>query len=213
MKKFFKIALALVMICSLTACKGDSTKDQENVVNSFFTAIKAYNIDQASDLCTSYFIDDFDFISTSESMEMLQTIPMFSGGKIPAALDNFMKNLYDKIVESYTIGEIKVEDDRATVNVTMKIYDLSQVEDIFDNDAFYAFGEKLGTEHSEEVIELWNTYSDEDDLNREIINLFADEFFGFIQNQIEKKGRTEVTAVFELVKEDDAWKIDGIQRQ
>ena len=214
MKKLWKWVLSLCLAVSLTACGSKTTTDaQQKTVEDFLKAVQSYDMNAAKALCTTDCTDDFEILTTAESFSMLYAVPMFSGENFAKEGDQFIEDLYHSMISEYKIGDITVEDDSTMVNVSLKMYNLSNFNEIMEEDAFYELGQQLGTEHAEEVMDLYTTYGNTDEFQREILNMFAADFFGFIKERLESNGYADVNAVFTLEKDGDQWLISDLAQE
>ena len=62
-------------------------------------------------------------------------------------------------------------------------------------------------------MDLYTTYGNTDEFQREILNMFAADFFGFIKERLESNGYADVNAVFTLEKDGDQWLISDLAQE
>lgn len=189
MKKIAAIMISIMMILSLTACGGPSPTE---VSDKFLTAIK--NADSEA-LAECYVEDEFDlFEEASEAAESDED----ESDKEDEESDDALTKVYDeklipKMLEfEYELSNEKIEGDKATVDVTVKTYQLGS--------AFSSFF----SEYITQAFALAFSDASDEQMNALAANILT----GQLDNMTEKT--YEKTATLSLIKRDDKWLVDSV---
>ena len=191
MKKILALLISLMMVFSLTACGGPSPTD---VSDNFLTAIK--NADNEA-LAECYVEDEFDLFE--EASDAAESGDEEDGDKEEAEADDaltkvYEENLVPKMLEfEYELSNEKVDGDKATVDVTVKTYQMGS--------AFTAF---FGEYMTQAFALVFSDTSDE-----QMSALAANILTSKLDNMT---GKTyEKTATLSLIKKDDKWLVDSVE--
>ena len=183
------IAILMCVLCAVmfTGCGGPSPTE---VTTNFLDAVKYENTEtiktvyagKTLDLLNSTIADDVKTDDDSESKDE---------SKEEKAL---FKSVKAKILDfDYEIGEEKIKDDKATVEVTIKTYNLGN-----------ALTESFGSYMSQAIALAFSDTSDED---------MTKLFISILQSKIDacSDKNYSKTVKVPLTKTDDGWKIDKIK--
>ena len=173
MKKFLTSFLVIVLTFSLVGCGGPSPSE---TVTNYLTAVKAK--DEAT-IASLYLgeIDDTEFTPNEDES---------FGDEVDSMLQEKMSQF------EFTIGEETIDGDKATVEVTIKTYDLGSV-------ALTAL-----SEYASQVLALAFTDANEAAIEKVLVSI--------MKEKLQDASLTyEKTEFFNLTKTEEGWKIEAFK--
>lgn len=211
MTRITKIVAILALLISIVGC-GSSSKKQEKVVTDFFEEIKNGDIRGLEKLMTKRVNDDIAIIDFMDSIKDAFTWDY--GKKWNKERKAFTKEVFENVVKSYEIKDVKVDDDEATIKVKGKRI---KFENFYNDDSFIEDEKSLSdfydakSEAIDDYLDGKYTFDEYSDTVDELYEKYAPEYFGAMLEQIEDLGTTSFTMTFTLTENKDGeWLIKKI---
>lgn len=208
MKKFFKVAVCLLMAMGIVACGEASTEKQEAVVTNFFEYLKAGDVDKIATICTDDNSDVDDLLSITESFEELQDVETYGQTFVDEA-NKFIDSAFQNYVTSYEINSVEEDGDNYLVIVDAKMKDYDNID---LNSETNDIVENYQTEHFSELQEIYLSQG-EQAMMEKIFGDMATEIFGAMTKEMEEAKDIDTQLRFTLVPNEDNWLISKIEQK
>ena len=128
-----------------------------------------------------------------------------------ASIEKFKTFLLENLVESYELGEIKVDGDTATVEGTVNYtFDPDKIEDVDIDSAMNDLVNAYTAEHIDELIQVLNDEG-EDALSIKMLNDLIPDIFDAYSEAILELGKTSENTVMTLTNQDGSWIVTGFK--
>lgn len=163
----FIVALMLVCMMSLVGCGGDSAETEvQTAADNFLSALQEGDLDKlketsSEDLLDSGALKAFNEIDSFEDT-MVKALGLESGDlgdEAKASLKKFTDDFIDKLVDSYEIGDVTVDDEGVgTVNATITYgIDVEKLTNIDTSNitSVNDLATKYMNEHKQELLEIY----------------------------------------------------------
>lgn len=188
MKKSIVLLITLAMILSLTAC---GTPSPTSVTDSFLTAIKEKD---AEAITEHYVNDEFDLFEELSDAVSGEDEEETEKNANDALIKVYEENMFPKMLDfDYELSNEKIDGDKATVDVSVKTYQLGS--------AFTSFvGEYIG-----QAFSLAFSGASDEQMNALAANLLTSKLDELTEKTYEK------TATLSLVKKDDKWLVADVE--
>lgn len=223
MKKKLSLLIVLVLILSLafTGCgKKDPTPDIQAKATALMDAMVAGDAAKVAELVEP------ELLTAGGDLESFGTIDSFAEdfaegiGYIEvsdmnetalAAIDDFKAFILENLVDSYELGEVKVDGDTATVDVKVNYaFDPDSIESVSIDDELNAYINTYTSEHMDELVQVLNDEG-EDALNLKIVNDIIPSVLEMYGNALLEAGGMSEDSVIMFVNQDDNWVINGFK--
>jgi len=219
MKKKISLLIVLVLILSLafTGCgKKDPTPDIKAQATGLLDAMQAGDVAKMGEFADpsiyeaggdlesfgtlDSFVDDFIDSLGSVKKEDLST-------EATDAIEKFKTFILENMVESYEIGEIKVEGDTATVDAVVNYgFDPDKIESIDVNSDLETLVNTYMSENMDALIEVLNSQGEEA-LQNKIVNDLIGDILDLFSNAVLDQGGMSENSVLILKNIEDKWVI------
>lgn len=214
MKKLKKVLCMLLAVVVLAGCSGGgntSTKEQEKVVDSFFTYFKEGNFSKIEDITTSNYVDTLGLSGFQKQFEEMLDKDTY-GTVFVTEAQGFLDNLFGKMFKSYKIGKVEVKDDKTRIEVTGEMFS-EEAMDAFDGTMLNSEITELATAYQQEHLEeLTKIYQEQgmDAMQRKIFDDLSKSLFDVFNKKIDEMEYEDFKIQVVLVKEDGEYKISNI---
>lgn len=213
MKKFIKLFFVVAMAFTLTACGGSSTDEQEKAVNSFFTDMKAANLEKMAGYMTEDGYKDVEELQTSVDSNFSEMLNAETYGDTTAKeAQKFLNHVFERLFKSTKISDVKVDGDKTTIKVKGKRILVDNLNDVADSEAV----KNLMTEFQEnednknKAMEIYLSEG-EAGMMKFVMGEIAPKVFAEYSKALDGCDYEDYNAKFTLVKEDGKWLIDSIE--
>lgn len=218
------LVLALMMSVSLTGCGGeDESAAVKETVDGCLTAMQDGDFEKVKEYCDDEVFKSGSLSSYSQFDELAKTLTESIGideadlsDEVKESIEKFKADFLDKLIDSYEIGDITIDDDgKATANATVTYgLDVEKLKNVDFSDM--GEGEKMVTDYiNKNQSEFMKIYQNEgekaaltklvNDIMPQLMDLLADKMYTAAE------GTTEEETVFTLEKNDDGnWLIKSM---
>lgn len=215
MKKLRNVLCMLLAVVVLAGCSGGgntSTKEQEKVVDAFFTSIKEGNFGKIEDITTSDYVDSYGFGDFQKQFDEMLDKDTY-GTVFVTEAQGFLDNLFGKMIKDYKIGKVDVKDDKTTITVNGKMFD-DDALDAFNSATINSEISALATAYQQEHLdELTKIYQEQgmDAMQQKVMDDLSKQIFDIYNKKVNEFKYTDFSMKFVVVKEKDEYKISSIR--
>lgn len=215
MKKIRNIICILLAVVVLAGCSGgdtSSTKEQEKVVDTFFTHIKEGNFGKIEEITTSDYVDTYGFNEFEKQFDSMLDKEAY-GATFVTEAQGFLDNLFSKMIKEYKIGKVEVKDGKTRIVVNGKMYDskgISEINGVAVNNEIKALATRYQEEHLEELTKIYQEQGQEE-MQRKIFEDLSKQIFEVFNKKVEEVEYVNFTMEFDVVKEKGTYKISSIK--
>jgi len=207
MKKLMKIVLSCLLMVMIVGCGGTSSTDkQEAVVKDFIEAIRNDEFDKAETYCTE---DNKNFGSLSTMVDQLKVYQNADtyGQTFVDETNKFVKTVFNELITSYEIKEIKEEDGKYKVSVSAKMKDLSGIS--FDQSELTSMMQEYQTKHLSELQKI-ATEKGQSAVIEKVMSDLAPTLFNSMAEKVKGVEAKDATLNLTLVESGDTYLIEKI---
>lgn len=208
MKKVLKLMLAVLMTISLAACSGgNSTEEQEKVVENFFTYVSECKFDELAEITDDSVIDTMGITAMEASLNMYDD-PDTYGKVFIDETEEYKKAVFKDLFTDIKITNAEIEDDETTVTVSGKYMNYNSID--LSSVDIDAIAEEYVNANS---TELMQTYQNEgyNAYQIKIYDNIAPVYYDQMKELLKQAELTDFDGKFILEKKDDQWIITSVQ--
>lgn len=206
MKKRIIILLVCMMCFMMVGCSL-STKKQKEVVDQFLTSLKAADFTKLQSYCSDDNVDLGDFQSIINELESYQNVDTYGQTFVDEA-NQYIKNVFNELLESYEITDVTKENEQYVVNVKAQMKDFSDLS--IDNSQYTKMVNTYQKEHLNELRELYKKQG-EQAMMKKVYGDLSKEIFNDLNKKMKKMNSKNTDLKFVLEKSDGEYFITEIK--
>ncbi len=208
MKKVLKLMLAVLMTISLAACSGgNSTEEQEKVVENFFTYVSECKFDELAEITDDSVIDTMGITAMEASLNMYDD-PDTYGKVFIDETEEYKKAVFKDLFTDIKITNAEIEGDETTVTVSGKYMNYNSID--LSSVDIDAIAEEYVNANS---TELMQTYQNEgyNAYQIKIYDNIAPVYYDQMKELLKQAESSDFDGKFVLENKDDQWIITSVQ--
>ncbi|MGN1275408.1 MAG: hypothetical protein ACI4UK_00265 [Floccifex sp.] len=196
----------LLSVCALMLFGCSSEKNAvKETINNYFSAFQTGNMEKVNLYYASNADDELGAIGLQESLNsLLESIDY--GEEFDDAAYDFVNYAFSKLISSYTIDQVDVNENVASVKVTIHGIDARNISDFGNTSGFQTLTDEYVKENQDTLVEYYQEYGLEA-MNKKVYSELSQILFGYMKDQVDLEPVIDYSLEIHLIKDNDAWKI------
>lgn len=210
MRRFFSFFLSLAMVLAMVGCSSsveEQTEQVEQAVTNYFNDIQEGSFEDALQYTDAEVVDELEYGKLNDSIdESIHALGLDE--KTEAQLIESVHSAIGGVIDSYTIDNVAIEGNTATVDVTVTGIDPDEIDDLLSKLATN-FVSTIGEYLTNNYDQFFGMLTGENDKTMDdMVKDFNEE----LQTTFKDTTRKTYKLQAELKQDGDQWKIVSLKK-